>query len=324
MKTHRINLDLPPSNRWTSVIPEYIKHMPALEQAYEATLKKEFGIYRFLIKLLLYCVRIPKSYEDELTSISKLTKIKYTTLLGLNLGIEFLCGCTSASTQVAGVMLHLRNMDWDLPILRKLTCQVDYYKQGQLVFSSIQWIGFVGSFTAVKPNLSLSLNYRKDTKVSARQLYDIVSGRRIPITFQIRDVFEREYNFNQVSTLLQSSTSCSCYLLICSSQSSNLIVKNATSLKPKTNLTRLIQTNHDQDHNHFHNTLSESDYVKWCDHDELLLNSKDRWSTCKLLLEFETNPQYILETPPILNDQTVYSCIMNPKRGTFDFVRVYE
>lgn len=331
MKHYRVNLDFHPSQRWTSVISDHLRHMPALEQAYQDTLKKEFGIFRFIIKLLLYIIWIPKSYKEELMSISKLSDVKYTTLLGLNLGIDFLCGCTSAGVKVNDNMVHLRNMDWDLNILRKLTCQIDYYRGNKLVFSSIQWVGFVGTFTAVKPGVSLSLNYRKDKSVTIRQVYNIIFGRQVPMSFQIRNVFENETDYEQISQYFQTTKSCSCYILICSSKTCTLIAKDEhNTLAPKTNGTRLVQTNHDHDLETRggqwvgHNRLSHSQYARWCDGDELLLNSKERWLSCHDLIDRCRFLPQILNSPPVCNSQTIYSVIMNPLHGTFDVIKVYE
>ena len=41
--------------------------------------------------------------------------------------------CTSSGVRVNGLLYHLRNMDWDMPVLRKVTVLTRFVKGGRLI-----------------------------------------------------------------------------------------------------------------------------------------------------------------------------------------------
>lgn len=57
-------------------------------------------------------------------------------------------------------MLHFRTLDWGMDGLRKLVVRLEYVKDGQRIGTTVGYVGFVGILTAVRKDLSLSLNFR--------------------------------------------------------------------------------------------------------------------------------------------------------------------
>ena len=60
---------------------------------------------------------------------------------------------------VNGEMYHLRNMDWEMPVLKKVTILTQFFKSGRMVHQGITWVGFVGTYTQLSnKGYSISLN----------------------------------------------------------------------------------------------------------------------------------------------------------------------
>lgn len=324
MKTFTVNLDLEPELRWNEVTAFYKDEMQELIPAFNQSLAREFGWFGYLLKYLLAYINIPLTYQRELSAISAQSGIPYSVLVGLNVGLDFMCACTSAAVITKEGLFHLRNMDWDIDVLRKLTCQIDFIRQGQHLYSSVLWAGFVGCLTSCSThNFSISLNYRKDRNFNFSQILRLLFGYQKPISFELRDIMEISDSWETAISKVNKLKVCPCYLLVSGVNDAILFIKNyQTTTKRYLNNNYLIQTNHDLDID-----AKVPDYEKWCDGDELLLNSKTRYSVANSLLssaKYYNNLSNILYTPPILNNQTIYSVIMSPSQGKFIHQHVHQ
>ena len=315
MKVFTVNLDLEPEERWTEVIDYYKDDMQKLIPAFDQSLSKEFGFFGFILKYLLAFINIPKSYQRELRAISAQSGIPYSVLVGLNVGLDFMCACTSAAILTKDGLFHLRNMDWDIHILRKLTCQIDFTRNGRHVYSNVGWCGFVGCLTGCSTsNFSISLNYRKDRNFNLPQICRLLFGYQKPISFELREIMETSDSWDMATSKVNALKVCPCYLLVSGVDDAILFEKNYhTTSKRYMHNNYLIQTNHD-----VNSTIVN--YEKWCDGDELLLNSKTRYNVADSIMsqaKHYTDLSNVLYTPPVLNNQTVYSVIMSPSLGKF-------
>ena len=191
MKTFIVNLDLEPEERWTAVIDYYKDDLIELIPAFNQSLIKEFGWFGYLLKYILAYINISKNYSRELSAISAQSGIPYNVLVGLNVGLDFMCACTSAAIVTKDGLFHLRNMDWDIKVLRRLTCQIDFTRNGRHIYSSVGWAGFVGTYTSLSTsNFCLSLNYRKDRNFNLAQIVRLLFGYQTPISFELREIMQ--------------------------------------------------------------------------------------------------------------------------------------
>jgi len=89
---------------------------------------------------------------------------KFGILIALNMMYELSAGCTSiAAEDTSGVMWHSRNLDWGTvgTSFSNLTYLVTYTRGGSVVFSSVHFIGFLGSLTGMKNNgFSITIDER--------------------------------------------------------------------------------------------------------------------------------------------------------------------
>ncbi|XP_007439758.1 N-acylethanolamine-hydrolyzing acid amidase [Python bivittatus] len=106
---------------------------------------------------------VPQPYRGEIQGLSEVLGINVGDGLLLNMAYEFTAFCTSIVAQdKQGNIYHGRNMDYGFgDILRKLTIDVDFIKNGQVKFKGTTFFGYVGLWTGQSPHkFSVSGNER--------------------------------------------------------------------------------------------------------------------------------------------------------------------
>eukprot|EP00058_Branchiostoma_floridae_P025927 XP_002611417.1 hypothetical protein BRAFLDRAFT_117224 [Branchiostoma floridae] len=164
-----INLDLPPAERWTSLTKEMapqIRDMIAEIKAFAGA----FGNGSIIAMVDKYLApladTLPYPFADELKGIAKATDIPLGEVVLFNVFYEFFTVCTSiVAEDPSGKLFHARNLDfglflgWDIKNntwalsekLRPIVVNLDWQRGGKTVFKSVNFAGYVGLLTAVKP-----------------------------------------------------------------------------------------------------------------------------------------------------------------------------
>lgn len=121
-----------------------------------------------------------KEETDEIRGIARAAGVEVYFLVCLNTVLDLLMGCTSGgiltkprSARSDGDggergMVHFRTLDWTMDPLRDLIVQLDFVRdpvngdgeRGEVLASSVTYVGFVGVLTGVRRGLSASLNFR--------------------------------------------------------------------------------------------------------------------------------------------------------------------
>lgn len=179
VKEYVLNLDLPPEQRWQQIASEKRHEIVALIIEFKKFLM-EWGsgeiitIVDFLgdnIDAIL-----PNPYRDEIKGIANATGIYEGEIFVYNIFYELFTVCTSiVAHDSTGKMYHVRNLDfglflgWDpknrtwqlTDVLRPAIVNVDWQRSGKTVFKSVNYAGYVGVLTAIKPNkFTFSLDER--------------------------------------------------------------------------------------------------------------------------------------------------------------------
>jgi len=184
-----INLDLPPSDRWTELATEYKVQVADMVNQFVDHLKKFPGDRweNFLTYMEenqdMLLDRMPNGYGDEIRGIQKATELPMSSLLAFNLGYEIMGACTSVTAQdSSGRMLHGRNLDFGLflgfntssgpnqnfqwtntELLRHTTVLTDFLRQGKILYSTVSYVGYVGLLTGVrKGGVTVTVDTRFD------------------------------------------------------------------------------------------------------------------------------------------------------------------
>ncbi|GLI75021.1 hypothetical protein PoHVEF18_003271 [Penicillium ochrochloron] len=167
----RINLSLPPSERYVELAKLYRDKMRALRGMFDELVH---GISpKIPLKGVHWLARLSmrKLYTveetDELRGISRATDIDMYLLISLNTVLDLLMGCTSGGVRTkdpSGTkMLHFRTLDWGMDPLRELIVQLEYVRDDnpdKVLATSITYVGYIGVLTGVRKDLSMSLNFR--------------------------------------------------------------------------------------------------------------------------------------------------------------------
>ncbi|XP_035682893.1 acid ceramidase-like [Branchiostoma floridae] len=222
-----INLDLPPAERWTSLAKEkapQIRDMIAEIKAFAGA----FGNGSIIALVDKYLApladTLPYPFADELKGIAKATDIPLGEVVLFNVFYEFFTVCTSiVAEDPSGKLFHARNLDfglflgWDIKNntwalsekLRPIVVNLDWQRGGKTVFKSVNFAGYVGLLTAVKPQtFTYSMNERFSADGGYIGLIEWILGQRDGswMGFLTREVLENATSFTEAETMLANRT----------------------------------------------------------------------------------------------------------------------
>lgn len=184
-----VNLDLPPADRWTALATEYKSQIEEMVNefidhisSFPGNRWEDFLTYLGDNQDMLLD-RMPNNYGDEIRGIQRATELDMSSLLAFNLGYEIMGACTSVVAQDdAGHMFHGRNLDFGLflgsnsssgpnenfqwtntDLLRKTTVLTDITRNGEVLYRTVSYVGYVGLLTGVrKGGVTVTVNTRFD------------------------------------------------------------------------------------------------------------------------------------------------------------------
>ena len=178
---YRIDLSLPPSERYVELAQVYRNHVPSLTMLFDNLVQCFLPSIplKWIQTIARFCLRrlFTADETDEIRGISKALNVSMYLLVAFNVLLDLLMGCTSGGVRVKTgrdldtKMLHFRTLDWGMDALRKIVVQLEFVsspKSDKVLATSITYVGFVGVLTAVREKLSVSLNFRPMHDTSSR------------------------------------------------------------------------------------------------------------------------------------------------------------
>uniref|UniRef100_A0A914ECW2 ceramidase n=1 Tax=Acrobeloides nanus TaxID=290746 RepID=A0A914ECW2_9BILA len=174
-----IDLDQDPQTRWTEVGKAYGQKMQVAISTVNTTLQA-FGLGALWDSLLELMdpglAHLQEPYHSELIGLANVTGLPIQQLTLLNLFYEISKGCTSiVAEDPTGRIYHARNQDFgtffiwkttdhqwgQTDALRDLLVNLNFVKDGKLLFKGVTFAGHLGILTGLKPNtFTLSTNAR--------------------------------------------------------------------------------------------------------------------------------------------------------------------
>jgi len=169
VKTFVVDLDKRPEERWKEIATAYAEPIKELVQSAKGFLIAFLGekiidqLEQFLGTLV---DKFPQPYADELRGIGAAVGLPLGDILLYNIFYEIDTVCTSiVAEDEQGKLYHARNLDfgvflgwnekshdWSITeILRKSIINVDWRKNGQILFRSVNFAGYVGVYNGVRP-----------------------------------------------------------------------------------------------------------------------------------------------------------------------------
>ncbi|CAI4228149.1 unnamed protein product [Auanema sp. JU1783] len=163
-----LDLDAPPSERWVEISKHYEKQIGELIGVLINLITPIFPDALDIVDLLGADLihGIPQPYRDEIKSIATTTKVPLGQIVVYNIFYEIFTACTSIVAQdERGNLYHARNLDFGLfmgwdpiihewPItqkLRNMIINVNWIKNGQILFKTNNFAGYVGVYNGLKP-----------------------------------------------------------------------------------------------------------------------------------------------------------------------------
>jgi len=250
-------------------------------------------------------------YSDELQSIATAMDVEFKYVLLLQLCYEACACCTSAVTKINNEYAFFRTMDWPMDFLKDLTVNLEFMKNGKLVFIATTWVGYIGVLTATVPTkYSLAVNYRQTKNVSISSVASNIMGllnMNWPVGYLIRDICEKNLSYKDMLYHLCNAKLVSpCYITVCGTKQHPKIITRDPSGYSSYKDEYVVQTNCDQ-------CKVIPDILYSVDRrnkiTEIIVENKNNFKDIKTVID----KFYV---SPIKNSETIYYSIMIPQSST--------
>ncbi|CAD6184806.1 unnamed protein product [Caenorhabditis auriculariae] len=167
-----VDLDQPPSKRWNQIATAYKTQISELITVLIDFISPLFSDPKEVITFIDnvfgdMALKLQQPYRDEIIAIAKASEMPVGQITLYNIFYEIFTVCTSIVAQdPQGHLYHARNLDFglfmgwnatihDWPIsarLRKMIVNVNWLKNGKLLFKSNNFAGYIGIYNGLKPN----------------------------------------------------------------------------------------------------------------------------------------------------------------------------
>ena len=268
---YAINLDLPPEERWAHIMPQYSETIMEVinTELYEVVL---YNIFYEVFSLCTSVVVDPK-YQDTI--------------------------------------IHARNLDFGVlmegivPLLKKITIDLKFVKNGTVVYRAHTFAGFVGVFTGMKPyKYSITINQRFALNGGFLGIMKWFRTRTPNWnSLLVRDLLEGDYDYDYVVNILSTvELVAPIYYIV-----------GGLGNKEGALITR------ERNYNLQPIYLNSSKYIFQTNHDHWIepFYFDDRTTAGKHFLDNNNHTiesiEKMLGTKPTLNRITIFSSIMIPK-----------
>lgn len=217
--TFTIDLSVPARQRWrpmTKVFGEAQRFkqdvVPILTYLHTEILQGSWWLLQ-AVRWSTWLLQNRVLYIEELTGMAEDLNISLQDLIVLQFVYEASAACTSLiCEQKDGQIHHYRTMDWQMPLLKALTINVRFVRSSQLVCQATTWVGCVGLFTAMRPQLySAAINYRRTSAAHPNTIMSnirrLIDGRCWPSSFLLRERLCRQHplGFRELFLSLQQA-----------------------------------------------------------------------------------------------------------------------
>ena len=305
-----INLDLPPEQRWIQVINYFKKKcLLALDDIERLTSNTFTGKCLSSIASAMAAISIKTGnimYKEEIESIANILGVSSHKVLLSQLIYELNSACTTIVVNTNGKNKMLRTMDWDMKILKKLTCELEFTRNYKTVFKAVSWAGYLGILTAMVPNkYSLAVNYRRSNGTILTSIKRTI-GLSWPIGYLCRHLLEKQLDYNSTKAQLEICDLVSpCYFIMCNKTgNSNIIIRDCSNCKDTiSSEDYLIQTNKDPGLSNSNILFSKERELLA---EKIILENKDKWKDSTDFLN-----SFLVY--PIINEETVYTNVLIPE-----------
>uniref|UniRef100_A0A671Y9I3 Acid ceramidase n=1 Tax=Sparus aurata TaxID=8175 RepID=A0A671Y9I3_SPAAU len=221
---YTVDLDLPPSKRWSALITdkktELVNMIQAIRDLANAFVPSGKLIDLVDITLPLMVDTLPSPFGEEIKGIAAVSGVPLGEVVLFNIFYEVFTVCTSiVAEDDKGNLFHGRNLDfglfmgWDVKNkswiisekLKPLVVNLDFKKNNQTVFKSTNFAGYVGMLTGIKPHVfTLTMNERFSLDGGYIGILEWILGKRdgMWMSFLTRSVLENANSYEEAKIRL--------------------------------------------------------------------------------------------------------------------------
>ncbi|XP_053475546.1 acid ceramidase [Ictalurus furcatus] len=337
---YTVNLDLPPSKRWTEIITDKKTDLISMAQAIR-DLEDDFVPSGRLAELVdkvlpLMIDTLPYPFNEEMKGIAAASGLPLGDVILFNIFYEVFTVCTSlVAEDPDGNLIHARNMDfglfmgWDMKNrswvitekLKPIVVNVDFRRNNNTVFKSTNFAGYVGMLTGIQPNVfTLTMNERFSLDGGYIGILEWILGKRdgMWMSFLTRAVLENATSYAEAKKLLSDTKLLApAYFILGGNQSGEACVitrartqnLNPLELDVKQGRWYVLETNYD----HWKAPLFLDDRRT----PAMKCMNKTTQANISVKTVYD-----VLSTKPVLNKLTTYTTLMEVSKGTLEsFIR---
>ncbi|XP_056264974.1 acid ceramidase [Pseudoliparis swirei] len=333
---YTVDLDSPPSKRWTALITDkktaLVDMMQAIRDLANAFVPSGKLIELVDITLPFMVNSLPHPFGEEIRGISDVSGIPLGEVVLFNIFYEVFTVCTSVVAEDdKGNLLHGRNLDfglfmgWDIKNkswimsekLKPLVVNLDFKRNNQTVFKSTNFAGYVGMLTGIKPHMfSLTMNERFSLDGGYIGILEWILGKRdgMWMSFLTRSVLENAESYEDAKALLaQTKLLAPAYFILGGNQTgqgcivtrSRVLSIDILEIDLKMGRWYVLETNYD----HWKEPLFLDDRRTPA------MMCMNRTTQANISLETMYD---VLSTKPVLNKLTTYTTLMQVSEGKLE------
>lgn len=193
-----VSLDVAPELRWLPVLRHYDVELVRAAVAQVIGDRVPKWVLALIEKGALKLERLlPPPFTAEIRGMCDFLNLSLADGLLVNLAYEYSAFCTSIVAQDSrGHVYHGRNLDYPFGnILRKLTVDVQFLKDGQIAFTGTTFIGYVGLWTGQSPHKFTVSGDERDRGWWWENLVAALFLRHSPISWLLRTTLSEAESF---------------------------------------------------------------------------------------------------------------------------------
>ncbi|XP_007495753.1 N-acylethanolamine-hydrolyzing acid amidase [Monodelphis domestica] len=140
---------------------------------------------------------LPQPFEGEIRGMCDSLSLDVGNCILINLAYEFSAFCTSIIAQDAnGNIYHGRNLDYAFGnLLKKLTVDIQYIKNGQIAYTGTTFVGYVGLWTGQSPHKFTVSGDERDKGFWWENAVAGLLRKHHPVSWLVRNTLEEAEDF---------------------------------------------------------------------------------------------------------------------------------
>ncbi|XP_041835583.1 N-acylethanolamine-hydrolyzing acid amidase-like [Melanotaenia boesemani] len=198
--TVKISLDDSPEVRWTPLLQvfdaDYLNKAAATVIDSAVPKWVHHAVIPIVNSLEKY---VPQPYAGEIRGMASQLGGNLSDIILLNFAYEITAFCTSIVAQDQnGNVYHGRNLDYPHPVLRNLTINIVFLKNGKAAYQGTSFAGYVGLWTGQSPHKFTISGDQRGTEHWWNWWKNVVSAfllHRSPASWLVRETLEEAEDF---------------------------------------------------------------------------------------------------------------------------------